>query len=150
MNHKIYKNTIMKGVHGMFCHKCGTQLPEDTAFCFKCGANVTSQEVNNHVEQIKAQQPVTVTAESVYEPNINNKTFNKKAIIIATVIGITVIVALVVVFIFLSDALRPRNQDHVHSDWQPQTTAPRVPQRVRDVQEGEFSDFSGITIGEAF
>lgn len=23
----------------MFCHKCGTDLPEGARFCFKCGAN---------------------------------------------------------------------------------------------------------------
>ena len=36
----------------MFCRKCGTQLPEDSKFCLKCGAttsNSTSPSQNNSI-----------------------------------------------------------------------------------------------------
>ena len=36
----------------MFCHKCGTQFPEDGAFCHKCGARAIVDDLE--------QQPVDV------------------------------------------------------------------------------------------
>src|SRR6267378_363133 len=31
----------------MYCSKCGTQLPDDAAFCFKCGANLNQASTTN-------------------------------------------------------------------------------------------------------
>ncbi len=33
----------------MFCSKCGASIPDGTKFCPTCGANLTGENINNHV-----------------------------------------------------------------------------------------------------
>ena len=33
----------------MFCSKCGASIPDGTRFCPTCGANLTGENINNHV-----------------------------------------------------------------------------------------------------
>ena len=48
----------------MFCIKCGTQLPDDACFCFKCG-----HAMNQNTQQTTAyQQPNTYHQPSYNEP----------------------------------------------------------------------------------
>ena len=38
----------------MFCEKCGSEIPENSAFCVKCGAkNINLQTPSNKVQEVK-------------------------------------------------------------------------------------------------
>ncbi len=51
----------------MYCPKCGTQLPDDASFCFKCGFNISNKQQGGNAgsatpqkqEQVVAAQGVT-------------------------------------------------------------------------------------------
>ena len=47
----------------MFCRKCGTQLPDDAAFCTKCGANTGSSPTPaTQPAQAEVLAPATATS----------------------------------------------------------------------------------------
>ena len=52
-------NISVQGAFRVYCHKCGTQLPDDAAFCVKCG---TSTGIN-------APTPTSATSDSVVAPS---------------------------------------------------------------------------------
>ena len=41
------KSASVKRRFHLYCLKCGTQLPDDAAFCFKCGANLSQAATTN-------------------------------------------------------------------------------------------------------
>ena len=58
----------------MFCHKCGAQIAEGSAFCQKCGSKVayadTAQEpINAPMPDIKAQQVSTAEEDTQHTPS---------------------------------------------------------------------------------
>ncbi len=64
----------------MYCLKCGQQLPDDAAFCVKCGTKVTvslnNQEVDeNSTEEISFTQQNNNQQSSTDE---NDNSFNKR------------------------------------------------------------------------
>lgn len=42
----------------MFCHKCGTQNPDDAGFCIKCGAKLITEDSQQPIQSAPPQQPV--------------------------------------------------------------------------------------------
>lgn len=48
---------------GRFCHKCGMQLPEGSAFCPGCGTPVTVASIAESVESVQEQPTDSETAE---------------------------------------------------------------------------------------
>lgn len=39
----------------MYCPKCGSETPEGSSFCNKCGANMQTGELNTYVDQRKSK-----------------------------------------------------------------------------------------------
>lgn len=54
----------------MFCHKCGAQIAEDSAFCQKCGTKVIYEDNQSH--ELKA------TAMSTEHGEVNTENFLKE------------------------------------------------------------------------
>ena len=55
----------------MFCRKCGTEIPDDSIFCQKCGEMLT----NVSSEQINSQSSKTVISET--EPTLIDQWLDK-------------------------------------------------------------------------
>ena len=53
----------------MYCAKCGQQLPDDAAFCVKCGTKVT-QSLNNQEVGDASNKDTTITKQNINQPNI--------------------------------------------------------------------------------
>jgi len=74
----------------MYCRKCGTELPENAAYCHCCGIKVEETELNNYVSYSQAQ--------------VEKKEKNNKGFVIAIVLILMAIaVAFLVVPSFVSN-----------------------------------------------
>ena len=66
----------------MYCAKCGQQLPDDAAFCVKCGTKVT-QSLNNQEVGDNSIEDTTITQQNDNQHSStdeNDNSFNKKII----------------------------------------------------------------------
>ena len=66
----------------MYCSKCGQQLPDDAAFCVKCGTKVT-QSLNNQEVGDNSIEDTTITQQNDNQHSStdeNDNSFNKKII----------------------------------------------------------------------
>lgn len=55
----------------MFCSKCGSQLPDSSRFCPKCGASVDGPFVPNNAPPVQTMKPTSSFFETV-KRNMNN------------------------------------------------------------------------------
>lgn len=55
----------------MFCHNCGSQLPEDARFCFNCGAVQLPEEPAVEMPAAAEPEPVELNIPD-YEPELPN------------------------------------------------------------------------------
>jgi uncharacterized membrane protein YhaH (DUF805 family) len=44
----------------MYCHKCGTNIPEDARFCENCGSPVAGTSGNDHSSNVVSSAPILV------------------------------------------------------------------------------------------
>lgn len=91
----------------MFCHKCGTQVPDDAAFCSKCGARLTSDHADSEAAVMSdiTQQPMnevaapgskdTNTPQTGNVKNTDRKHLGKALIIGAILVSILAVFAIV-------------------------------------------------------
>ena len=96
----------------MFCHKCGNQLPENAKFCQKCGAKVLFEEaaqtsVENRRENDVVVKRSTESASSNLEnhqiqDNQENVFKKKKSKKLPIILGVTILVIAVAIFIALN------------------------------------------------
>ena len=85
---------IRKGSIDMFCSKCGTQLPDSSRFCIKCGASVAPVSPN----PVQPVQPVR-TSLSFFETVKRNMNNSKIAILILN--GIMLLSMFVVPYFYI-------------------------------------------------
>ena len=65
----------------MYCTNCGQELPEDSVFCVKCGARVTSSVAEPEHEAIRAtRDTASNTTPSISQQNDSTTKFNKDLI----------------------------------------------------------------------
>lgn len=67
----------------MQCKKCGTQLPEDSFFCFNCGAPVTKEETTKNVVEIAVEESAAeqvVEKANIEEPAVESVTENTETL----------------------------------------------------------------------
>lgn len=76
----------------MFCYKCGTQIPDDSVFCPKCGAGLKSAEAGQ--QPAVEQQPTPQYTQPAPKKS-------KKGVAVAISISCAVVVIAVVILILL-------------------------------------------------
>ena len=97
----------------MYCAKCGQQLPDDAAFCVKCGTKVT-QSLNNQEVGDASNKDTTITKQNINQPNIieesrikhdnqlpSNSPTNKTNIIIRLVFILLFVISLLTIIEFI-------------------------------------------------
>ena len=88
----------------MMCNKCGSQIPDRSEFCLKCGSKVvpyTPQQPKNYVqENTMPENPVqqNIVPENTIPPKPKKK---KTAFKIGVIAGILVIVGLIIALVFV-------------------------------------------------
>lgn len=78
-----------------YCHKCGTELPDDAEFCQKCGAHVSvvteNKEKNNNIKTDGGKEQVN------FKENLVSKIVSNKKLFVI-IIAVIVVVGSVILF----------------------------------------------------
>lgn len=86
----------------MFCRKCGSQIPDDSIFCLKCGTKVEVFESNVQQEQVKESGMIVSeeTDDAFNRIETPAATENKKAAyrIYGVIVAVFIIMIIVIVF----------------------------------------------------
>ncbi len=54
----VISRTLLRGIgRSMYCHKCGTELPDEALFCMKCGSNLSLGGGRQRSESKTADKP---------------------------------------------------------------------------------------------
>lgn len=85
----------------MFCHKCGTQLPDDLSFCHKCGAKMAHADTTQQTSYT-ATPSIVETAQELHQDfhmkdDGSSKVKSKKPIFKIAGIAVAVFIIIVVV-----------------------------------------------------
>lgn len=138
----------------MFCHKCGNQIADGSAFCSKCGAK---QSADVDVREITATESPNIMQSQTKPDNAKKKKSRKLPIIL----GVAVLVIAVVIFVALNwegktnyEATVRAYAPYANSQGLPYTCGEVIDKYIPDAewkirQSGEivYVDISGIAKG---